>query len=71
MNNRKNKFTHAKKLLYCGFLIFGGTLCGIYGFTANRFRTDEIILLVIGGIIAGISLAMIFCGVISLIKEKR
>jgi hypothetical protein len=69
MNNRKNYFTQAKKLLYCGFIIFGGTLCGMYGFAANRFRTDEILLLVIGGIIAGISLAMIFCGVISSIKE--
>ncbi|MDR2927900.1 MAG: hypothetical protein LBV41_06855 [Cytophagaceae bacterium] len=71
MNNWKNSFTPARKLLYCGFLIFGGTLCGIYGFTANRFRTDEIIFLIIGGIVAGISLAMIFCGIISLIKEKE
>jgi hypothetical protein len=71
MDNRKDIINRTKRLLYCGFALFGGTLTGMYAFTANRFRMDEIFFLVIGGIIAGLSLAMIFCSIVSLVKEQK
>lgn len=71
MEDKKNIISKAKKSIYYGFPIFGGTLCWLYGFTANRFRKDEIFLLIIGGAIAGVALAMIISGIISLLKEKE
>lgn len=59
----------ALKLLYGGAAVFGGAIAGMWAFTANRFQTSEIVMIIIGGIIAGIGLGMI-CHAMSVLVKR-
>lgn len=39
--------------------VFGGTVVGIWAFAANRFRYDELILLVAAGVLAGACIGVV------------
>lgn len=57
------------KLLYGGMVVLGGAIAGLLAFTANRFRTSESVMIVIGGMIAGIGLAMVCHALSELFKR--
>lgn len=67
--NEKNKYSEAKGLMYTGFTLLGAVLCGIYGFTANRFNLNEIFFLILGGAIVGVAVALICNGIIEFIRK--
>lgn len=69
MKKEQNGFLLGRKLLYGGFAVLGCTLCGIYGFTANRFNMSEILFLMAGGVMAGGALATVCLGLLLLWKE--
>lgn len=66
-NEMENK--KALKLLYGGSSVFCGAIAGIWAFTANRFQISESLLVVIGGMIAGIGLGMVCHGMSVLVKR--
>ena len=47
------------KTLYLGFVLIFATIAGIWSFTANRFRFDECILIILAGGVIGLGLALI------------
>lgn len=57
------------RTLYIGFAVLFAALVGICAFTANRFRTDECILIMAGGVVAGLALASICHTVTRLLKK--
>ena len=54
VSNRKTT-----KNLYVGFVLIFATIAGIWSFTANRFRFDECVLLVLAGAAIGFGIALI------------
>lgn len=58
------------KLLYGGAMVLCGAIAGIWAFTANRFQISESIMIVAGGITAGIGLGMI-CHAMSVLIKKE
>ncbi len=58
----------AIKLLYGGAMILGGSIAGIWSFTANRFTMSECIWIILGGMIAGLGLGCILHAMSVLIK---
>ncbi len=65
MDNRKETV----RLLYIGSIILCGALAGIWAFTANRFQISESIMIVFGGMIAGIGLGAICHAITSLLRK--
>lgn len=59
----------ARGMIYGGFAVLGGVLCGLYGFAANRFTTGEILFLAVGGAAAGVALALICDGILMSLKK--
>lgn len=60
----ENSFRSSKKGngLCLGMMIIWGCLAGIWAFSANRFRYDEMILIVLGGIAVGFGIGIvIYC----------
>ena len=57
------------KLLYGGTTVLCGSIAGIWAFTANRFQISESMMIVIGGMIAGIGLGMI-CHAMSVLLKR-
>ena len=49
--------TKAKKKIYISLAFICGTIAGIWAFSANRFRYDEMILIVAAGMTIGLFLA--------------
>ncbi len=49
--------TKAKKKIYISLAFLFGTIAGIWAFSANRFRYDEMLLIVAGGMTIGLCLA--------------
>lgn len=68
MNKNKNGFDGIM-LIYLGFIILGSVVCWIYGFTANRFQPNEVLLLAFTGGVVGFSLGLICNGVISRFRK--
>ncbi len=46
--------------LYLGFAVIFATIAGIWSFTANRFRTDECLLIILAGAVVGLGISLIF-----------
>lgn len=46
--------------LYLGFVVIFSTIAGIWSFTANRFRTDECIFIILAGAVFGLGIGLIF-----------
>ena len=59
----------AVHLLYEGSAVLGGTLAGLWAFTANRFQISESVMIVFWGMVAGASFATICYAIIRLLKE--
>lgn len=57
------------KLLYSGAIVLGGATAGIWAFTANRFLMSESVMIMIGGMIAGIGLGMV-CHAMSVLVKR-
>ena len=49
--------TKAKKKIYISLAFLFGTIAGIWAFSANRFRYDEMVLIIAAGMTIGLSLA--------------
>lgn len=63
-NNKKTL-----RLLYRGSIILGGSVAGIWAFTANRFLISECMFVILGGMIAGIGIGLICHAVTTLLKK--
>jgi transcriptional regulator with XRE-family HTH domain len=46
--------------LYLGFTVIFATIAGIWSFTANRFRIDECIFIILAGAVVGLGIGLIF-----------
>lgn len=55
--------------LYLGFAVIFSTIAGIWSFTANRFRMDECLLIVIAGAVVGLSIGLIVQAVSNLFRK--
>ena len=55
--------------LYLGFAISFATIAGIWCFTANRFRIDECLLIVMAGAVVGLGIGLIVQAVSNLIRK--
>lgn len=55
--------------LYLGFAVIFATIAGIWSFTANRFRMDECLLIVIAGAVVGLSIGLIVQAVFNLFRK--
>ena len=55
--------------LYLGFAVVFATIAGIWSFTANRFRIDECLFIVIAGAVVGLGIGLIVQVISSLIKK--
>lgn len=55
--------------LYLGFAVIFATIAGIWSFTANRFRMDECLLIVIAGAVVGLSIGLIVQAVSNLFMK--
>ena len=51
--------TKARGKIYTGLTFICGTIAGIWAFSANRFRYDEMLMIVAGGMTIGLLLASV------------
>lgn len=58
------------KNIYAGFTVLGGTAMGIWSFCANRFRYDEMGVIIVLGLISGFALGKICHGILGYIINK-
>lgn len=61
--------TEAVIRLYIGFIILCGTIAGIWSFSANRFRPDEMLLLTGAGMIIGFCVAAVCHNILKFLKK--
>lgn len=59
------------KNLYLGFILIFATIAGIWSFTANRFRFDECILIILAGGVIGLGLALIIYVLSNMFANKK
>lgn len=55
----KNKSKEPLYSLYFGFAVVFAAVAGIWSFTANRFRADECLMIILAGAVVGLGLALI------------
>lgn len=55
--------------LYLGFAVIIATIAGIWSFTANRFRTDECIFIILAGAVIGLGIGLVAQVVSKLFKK--
>lgn len=60
----------AMKKIYAGLAFLCGTIAGIWSFSANRFRHDEMALIIGAGMIIGLCLAVVCHNIIKYIKKQ-
>ncbi len=63
--------TKAMKSIYIGLAFLCGTMAGIWAFTANRFRRDEMILIAGAGMIIGLCLAVVCHNILKYLKKRQ
>jgi hypothetical protein len=56
-------------LLYLGFVVTFAAIAGIWSCTANRFRIEEIVLIILSGAVVGGGIALAFQGLSSLFRK--
>ncbi len=57
--------------IYLGSMIIGGVVAAIYANCANRFRYDEILFIIIGGIAIGYGVGLMINGIVNKIMWKK
>ena len=62
--------TKARRKIYTGLAFISGTIAGIWAFSANRFRYDEMLMIIAAGMIIGLFLASV-CQSILNIRIQR
>ena len=55
--SEKESGSNTKKKIYTSLAFICGTIAGIWAFSANRFRYDEMIVIIAGGLTIGLFLA--------------
>ncbi len=58
------------KYIYIGLAILCGSIAGIWSFSANRFRHDEMLLIIGIGMIAGVCLGVVCHNILKYIRRK-
>ncbi len=68
----KEKKDNTKPLIniYIGLAILCGSLAGIWSFTANRFRYDEMLMIIGVGMVVGVCLGVVCHSILRYIKNK-
>ena len=69
-SKEKNDNIKNLKNIYFGLAILCGSIAGIWSFVANRFRFDEMLLIVGVGMIVGICLGVVCHSTLRYIKNK-
>lgn len=69
-SKEKNDNIKNLKNIYIGLAILCGSIAGIWSFVANRFRFDEMLLIVGVGMIVGICLGVVCHSTLRYIKNK-
>lgn len=59
------------KSLYLGFVLICATIAGIWSFTANRFRVDECILIILAGAAVGLGVSLVIQVISKLLTNKK
>ena len=59
------------KSLYLGFVLICATIAGIWSFTANRFRNDECILIILAGAAVGFGVSLVIQVISKLLTNKK
>ena len=62
--------TKAMWKIYIGFVVLCGTIAGIWSFSANRFRHDEMRLIMGAGMVAGLCLAVVCHNILKYLKDS-
>lgn len=57
--------------IYAGLAFLCGTIAGIWSFSANRFRYDEMILITGAGMIIGLCLAVVCQNILKYLKSQN
>lgn len=63
--------TNAMEKIYTGLVFLCGTIAGIWSFSANRFRYDEMILIAGAGMVIGLCLAVVCHNVLKYLKGQQ
>lgn len=64
----QNGHTKSWKGVYIGLAVICGLAAGIWSFSANRFRLDEILLMILAGMIIGICAGVVCHGILKHMK---
>ena len=56
-------------LFMFGFVLLGGLAGGFYGYFIGDFPTTEIVIIAIGGAVAGLAISFILGGILSFLKK--
>lgn len=70
-NKEHNDVMKDVKNIYIGLGIICGAIAGIWSFSANRFRIDEILLIVGIGVIIGVCLGVVCYSILRYMKNKE
>ena len=68
----KEKYDSKKNLknIYIGLAILCGSIAGIWSFSANRFRHDEMLLIIGIGMVVGVCFGVVCHNILRYIKSK-
>lgn len=70
LNEKCGDNTKSIKKIYTGLAFLCGTIAGIWSFSANRFRYDEMILLIGAGMIIGLCLAVVCHNILKYLRNS-
>lgn len=59
------------KNIYIGLAIFCGSIAGIWSFSANRFRHDEMLLIIGIGMVVGVCFGVVCHNILRYMKSKN
>ena len=63
--------TNAIKKIYVALAFLCGTIAGIWSFSANRFRYDEMLLIIGAGMVIGLCLAVVCHNILKYLKKQQ
>ena len=69
-SNEKGNNIKALKSIYIGLAILCGSIAGIWAFSANRFRIDEILLISAVGMLVGVCLGVVCQGILKYLRKS-
>lgn len=67
-SKEKEERTKNLKCIYIGLAILCGSIAGIWSFTANRFRQDEMLLIIGIGMVVGVCLGVVCHNILKVIE---